>query len=139
MKTKHICNRIGGMFAEATATPLDVILQQVSWYWYTKSYGRALWPYHSAWEAILRDVQNKLPSPLAITNKPLGYSWFPTEPLAVAKSWMEHWFPENLVFYRAHEKVRRVFPTYPRVVLLIIQTRVGILRSSTSPRTSCRI
>ncbi|KAK3299449.1 Alpha/Beta hydrolase protein [Chaetomium fimeti] len=95
---------IGSMYAEATNTPLDVILQQVSWYWYTKSYGRALWAYRSAWEAILRDVPDKLPSPLQITNKPIGYSFFPDEPLAVAKSWLEHWFPENLVFHRAHEK-----------------------------------
>ena len=95
----------------APDTPLEVVLPQVSWYWYTKSYGRSLWAYRAAWEGILRDsdAEDKLPSPLKITGKPLGYSWFPSEVLTVAKSWMEHWFPENLVFFRAHEKVRPMY------------------------------
>ena len=125
------------MYAEGGNTPLDVILQQVSWYWYTKSYGRALWPYRAAWEPILRDAGDKLPSPLAITSKPLGYSWFQAEVLTVAKSWLEHWFPDNLVFYRAHEKVRWVSDLLLSCGL--IENRVGILRPTKSPRPFCRI
>ncbi|KAK3305588.1 Alpha/Beta hydrolase protein [Chaetomium strumarium] len=94
---------IGSMYAEASKYSVDTILQQVTWYWLTQSYGRSLWSYRSAWAAILRDDSRKLPSPLAITTKPLGYSWYPGEVLGVAKSWMEHWFPDNLCFYRAHE------------------------------------
>ncbi|GAB1313722.1 hypothetical protein MFIFM68171_03932 [Madurella fahalii] len=95
---------IGGLYTETAPLPLDIILQQVSWYWYTKSYGRSLWAYRAGWAAVLRDRDTeKLPSPLAITTKPLGYSWFPGEALALARSWVEHWFPNNLVFYKAHE------------------------------------
>ncbi|KAK4156497.1 putative epoxide hydrolase [Chaetomidium leptoderma] len=93
---------IGPMYAEGSDSSVDTILQQVSWYWLTQSYGRALWPYRSAWAALLRDDNRNLPSPLAITTKPLGYSWFPAEVLGVAKSWLEHWFPDNLSFYRTH-------------------------------------
>ena len=94
------------MYVEHTEYSLDTILQEVSWYWLTKSYGRSLWSYRSVWRAVLRDDNRKLPSPLAIQKKPLGYSWYPGEVLAAAKSWLEHWFPDNLVFYRAHESVR---------------------------------
>lgn len=93
------------MYAEGFAYTLDHILQQVSWYWLTKSYGRGLWAYRGAWAAILRDDPRKLPSPLKITNKPLGYSFYPQEVIGAAKSWLEHWFPENLVLFRAHKQV----------------------------------
>ncbi|KAK0719301.1 Alpha/Beta hydrolase protein [Lasiosphaeris hirsuta] len=95
---------IGSIYAEGFAYTLDHILQQVSWYWLTKSYGRGLWAYRGAWAAILRDDPRKLPSPLKITNKPLGYSFYPQEVIGAAKSWLEHWFPENLVLFRAHEQ-----------------------------------
>lgn len=97
------------MYAEGTTYSIDTILQQVSWYWLTQSYGRTLWAYRSVWAAMLRDDNQKLPSPLAITTKPLGYSWYPGEVLGSAKSWLEHWFPDNLSFYRAHESVSLVF------------------------------
>src|SRR4051812_36818282 len=91
-------NRIGSIYAEFTDYSLDTILSQVSWYWFTKSYGRGLWAYRGVWQAILHDnPAGLLPSPLVITDKPLGYSWYPSEVLTVAKSWMEYWFPENLV------------------------------------------
>ncbi|KAK4140956.1 putative epoxide hydrolase [Dichotomopilus funicola] len=95
---------IGGLLSEAAPTPIDFILTQVSWYWYTKSFSRSLWSYRSVWEGVLKDVAGKLPSPLAITNKPVGYSYFPQEVLPAARSWLEHWFGENLVQYHAHEK-----------------------------------
>ncbi|AEO60275.1 hypothetical protein MYCTH_2120346 [Thermothelomyces thermophilus ATCC 42464] len=94
---------IGSMYVEHTNYSVDTILQQVSWYWLTKSYGRALWSYRSVWAAVLRDDGGNLPSPLAITTKPLGYSWYPDEVLSVAKSWLEYWFPNNLAFLKAHE------------------------------------
>jgi hypothetical protein len=120
------------MYAEGTNTPLEVILKQVSWYWFTKSYGRALWAYRAGWEAILRDVPDKLPSPLAVTNKPIGYSFFPAEVLAVAKSWLDHWFPENLVFYRAHDRVRQLCELNRSCGLT--KNRVVILRLLNYPR-----
>jgi microsomal epoxide hydrolase len=93
------------MYTEASTYSVDTILLYVSWYWLTKSYGRSLWSYRSLWAAMLRDESEKLPSPLAVTTKPVGFSWYPREPLAVAKSWVEHWFPDNLCFYRAHKSV----------------------------------
>ncbi|KAK4139460.1 putative epoxide hydrolase [Dichotomopilus funicola] len=96
---------IGGLYAEATTFTLPAILQQVAWYWHTQSYGRALWPYRVGWEAILRDAGvERLPSPLAVRDKPVGYSWFPYEALGVAESWLGEWFGEGLVFFRRHEK-----------------------------------
>ena len=98
--------RIGSLYSEIGTLPLATILEQVSWYWYTKSYGRSLWPYRAAWAAALRNEHaEKLPSPFAIQSKPVGYSWFPAEVLTSAKSWVEHWFPNNLVFFRAHKSV----------------------------------
>ncbi|KAK3325961.1 Alpha/Beta hydrolase protein [Apodospora peruviana] len=94
---------IGSLYAEGTPLPLTDILKQVSWYWYTKSYGRGLWAYRAAWASVIRDDDaDKNPTPLAITNKPLGYSRYPFEVLVAAKSWLDHWFPDNLVFYREH-------------------------------------
>lgn len=100
-------NRIGSLFIEGSLyqVPTDVVLAQVSWYWLTRSYGRSLWAYRAGWPAMLRDDSRTLPSPLAITKKPLGYSWYPGEVLTVAKSWLEHWFPENLVLFREHANV----------------------------------
>lgn len=99
-------NRIGGLYAEATTFSLPSILQQVAWYWHTQSYGRALWPYRVGWEAVLRDAgTERLPSPLAVRDKPVGYSWFPYEALGVAESWLGEWFGEGLVFFRRHGKV----------------------------------
>ncbi|KAH6620698.1 Alpha/Beta hydrolase protein [Chaetomium sp. MPI-SDFR-AT-0129] len=96
---------IGGLYAEATTFSLPSIIQQVAWYWHTQSYGRALWPYRVGWEAILRDAGvERLPSPLAVRDKPVGYSWFPYEALGVAESWLGEWFGEGLVFFRRHEK-----------------------------------
>ncbi|KAK0702453.1 Alpha/Beta hydrolase protein [Apiosordaria backusii] len=106
---------IGSIYAEYTNYSLDTILAQVSWYWHSKSYGRSLWAYRAVWQGLLRDKPaGLLPSPLAITKKPLGYSWYPGEVLTVAKSWMEHWFPENLVQFNVHEKVE-----FPRSCLLV--------------------
>lgn len=74
-----------------------VLVHQVVW--------SITWGYRGVWQAFLRDTPAGLPSPLVITNKPLGYSWYPGEVLAVAKSWVEHWFAENLVLFAAHESV----------------------------------
>ncbi|KAM7192607.1 putative epoxide hydrolase [Naviculisporaceae sp. PSN 640] len=97
---------LGAMFAEAPGVSysFDWILGEVSWYWHTQSYSSGLWAYRAVWQPLLRGAGlEKLPSPLVIQNKPVGYSWFRYEVIATARSWVEHWFPENLVFYRAHE------------------------------------
>lgn len=130
------------MYVEHTEYSLNTILQEVSWYWLTKSYGRSLWSYRSVWRAVLRDDNRKLPSPLAIQEKPLGYSWYPDEVLAAAKSWLEHWFPDNLVFYKAHESVRlRPFSRLSAAGLRLGLTwlnRAATLRLSIIRRVSCR-
>ncbi|KAK0710075.1 Alpha/Beta hydrolase protein [Lasiosphaeria miniovina] len=96
---------IGSMYTDGVnGAPLATILEQVSWYWHTKSYGSGLWAYRAVWAPFLRDTHSeRLPSPLAIKAKPIGYSWYPREVLAAAQSWVEHWFPDNLVFFKAHE------------------------------------
>lgn len=102
------------MFTESPGVSytLDWILGEVSWYWHTQSYSSSLWAYRAVWEPILRGAGlERLPNPLLIQDKPLGYSWFPFEVIATARSWVEHWFPGNLVFYRAHESVSLPLPT----------------------------
>ncbi|KAK5659537.1 hypothetical protein OQA88_739 [Cercophora sp. LCS_1] len=80
--------------------PLETILEQVSWYWYTRSYARSLWPYPGVQGALGGSGADM---PTVTTKKPLGYSWYPEEVLTNARSWIEHLFP-NLVFYSAHDK-----------------------------------
>jgi microsomal epoxide hydrolase len=79
--------------------PLDTIISFVSFYWYTKSYGRAMWSYRS----LTSIVGGALPEfPLSLS-KPFGYSAFPVEIAALPQAWAEYLFP-NLVFYSSHEK-----------------------------------
>ncbi|KAK3364856.1 Alpha/Beta hydrolase protein [Lasiosphaeria ovina] len=63
---------IGSMYTDGVnGAPLDTILEQVSWYWHTKSYGSGLWSYREVWAPFLRDTHSEtLPSPLAIKTKP---------------------------------------------------------------------
>lgn len=96
------------MYTEAPGTnyTLDFILGEVSWYWHTQSYSRGLWAYRAVWEPVLKSANlDKLPNPLEIQDKPLGFSWFPHDVITAVRSWLEHWFPNNLVFYRAHKSV----------------------------------
>ncbi|KAI1872909.1 uncharacterized protein JN550_003783 [Neoarthrinium moseri] len=86
---------------------LETILAMISFYWFTKSYSKSVWPY--------RELGNSVPQPGAsfdqetvdlkahndATRKPLGYSAFPKEILVIPQSWAQKTFP-NLVFYRRH-------------------------------------
>ena len=125
--------------------PLSFSLEQVSWYWFTKSYGQSLWAYRSLWAALLRDRSQGLPTALTITKKPLGYSYYPGEILSMASSWVKHWFPNNLVFFKAHEKVRQCpSPLSADVEWVCANVYDYSYRVDTSPRSklqrrSCRI
>ncbi|KAK4182769.1 putative epoxide hydrolase [Podospora australis] len=78
---------------------LDTILSMVSYYWYTKSYGRSLWAYRS----LTRIVGGALPDqPISLT-KPFGFSAFPVEIATLPRSWADHLFP-NLVFYGVQDE-----------------------------------
>jgi len=79
---------------------LETILTMVSFYWFTNSYGRALWAYR----ALTRVVGGPLPPMPMSKTKPFGFSAFPVELATVPKSWAEYLFP-NLVFYGQQEKV----------------------------------
>ncbi|KAF3069709.1 putative epoxide hydrolase [Daldinia childiae] len=78
--------------------PLDTILYMVSFYWFTSTYPRSLYPYR----ALVGS--DRLSAALPISkNKPLGYSAFPREQAILPKAWAEQVYP-NLVFYKAHSK-----------------------------------
>ena len=83
---------------------LDTIISFVSFYWHTKSYGRAMWSYRS----LTSGIGGALPAfPLSLS-KPVGFSAFPIEMAILPRSWSQHLFP-NIVFYASHEKVSLTF------------------------------
>lgn len=86
------------------ALSIDTILAQVSFYWYTNSFGRSLWAYRS----LTAEVGAPLPLMPFSTTKPFGYSWFPHEILSLPQAWGEFLFP-NMVFHRRHERVSPFF------------------------------
>ncbi|KXX78196.1 putative epoxide hydrolase [Madurella mycetomatis] len=77
---------------------VDTILSFVSLYWFTDSYGRAMWAYRE----LMGEVGGTFPTlPLSLT-KPFGFSSFAIEIAALPRSWAEYLFP-NLVLYRSHD------------------------------------
>ncbi|KAM7215938.1 putative epoxide hydrolase [Rhypophila decipiens] len=97
---------LGQMYTEAAGVnySFNWILGEVSWYWHTRSYSSSLWAYRAVWEPVLKGLHlERLPSPLKITEKPFGFSGFPFDVITPPRSWIEHWFKDNLVFYRAHK------------------------------------
>ncbi|KAH6635127.1 Alpha/Beta hydrolase protein [Chaetomium sp. MPI-SDFR-AT-0129] len=73
--------------------PLNTILSVVSYYWYTNSFGRAIWAYSP----------NGTIFPSVPSTKPFGYSSYPSEIMALPRSWAEKLFP-TLVLYKQHDK-----------------------------------
>ena len=73
---------------------LDVILTNVSLYWFTGSFTRSIHPYRIFFGAARPETPK--------TNKPLGISWFPFELFPILKTVAEREY--NLVFYKQHER-----------------------------------
>src|SRR5689334_21865915 len=82
--------------------PLNTILSITSFYWFTNSFERALWPYR-----LQTSMAGSAPDFLKISlTKPFGYSWYRSEITVLPRTWAEHLFP-NLVFHKTHDKVCR--------------------------------
>ncbi|KAM7210577.1 putative epoxide hydrolase [Rhypophila decipiens] len=81
------------------ALSLDTILAQVSFYWYTESYGRSMWVYR----ALKSEVPSPLPPMPWSSTKPFGFSWFPVEIASLPQAWGDYLF-ENMVFHRRHAR-----------------------------------
>lgn len=85
--------------------PLKTIQTMTSFYWFTNSFGRAMWAYRS----LVTAVGSPVPTlPLSLT-KPFGYSSFLVDIAALPRAWAEHLLP-NLVLYKAHDKASRPMP-----------------------------
>ncbi|KAK3681711.1 Alpha/Beta hydrolase protein [Podospora appendiculata] len=82
-----------------TPLPLDTILSFVSFYWHTKSFGRAMWSYRALTPTI---GQGLPPIPLSLT-KPFGFSSFRQEMASLPRGFAEVIFGKSLVFYKAHD------------------------------------
>ena len=80
--------------------PLEEILTSVSLYWYTSGYPRSLYPYRGFVKGMTSEQGLQFPK----IEKPLGYSFF-KDLMITPKEWAEK--ENNLVFFRAHDKVSR--------------------------------
>ncbi|KAK1675868.1 epoxide hydrolase [Colletotrichum godetiae] len=79
---------------------LDTILTMVSFYWYTDTFPRSMYPYRALAGAAAANV---LFSVSTSKEKPFGYSGFPAENILLPKAWAEKAYP-NLVFYKRNDK-----------------------------------
>ncbi|KAK7421200.1 hypothetical protein QQX98_002330 [Neonectria punicea] len=80
--------------------PLETILALVSFYWYTDTFPRSLYPYRPLAAATVSGVLFSVPTS---KEKPFGYSVFPAENILVPQAWAEQIYP-NLAFYKRNEK-----------------------------------
>lgn len=93
-------DRIGEKFLVWTDEdpPLDETLDNVTLYWFTESFPRAIYPYRQFFGTSPTFFHND--TSLYIS-KPLGYSYFPMELAPVPKSWVAK--TGNLVWTRVHD------------------------------------
>ncbi|WQF84510.1 Putative epoxide hydrolase, alpha/Beta hydrolase [Colletotrichum destructivum] len=79
---------------------LDTILTMVSFYWYTDTFPRSMYPYRALAGSAAADELFSVPTS---KEKPFGYSVFPAENILLPKAWAEKAYP-NLVFYKRNDK-----------------------------------
>ncbi|KAL6401216.1 epoxide hydrolase [Ilyonectria robusta] len=82
--------------------PLETILTLVSFYWYTDTFPRSLYPYRALAASASSGGFFSVPTS---KEKPFGYSVFPAENILVPEAWAEQIYP-NLAFYKRHDKAR---------------------------------
>ncbi|KAI9148733.1 epoxide hydrolase [Paramyrothecium foliicola] len=80
---------------------LDTMLTLVSFYWFTDTISRSIYPYRGIvasgnWNGLLSSIPTS-------NKKPFGYSVFPSEIIMVPELWAKKIFP-NLVYYRRNDK-----------------------------------
>ncbi|KAM5527877.1 epoxide hydrolase [Fusarium oxysporum f. sp. phaseoli] len=80
--------------------PIDTILTMASFYWYTDTFPRSVYPYRSIAGAVTSNAIFTVPTS---KEKPFGYSVFPSEIMLLPQAWAKEVFP-NLVFYRRNDK-----------------------------------
>ncbi|KAM0323838.1 hypothetical protein ACHAQA_008416 [Verticillium albo-atrum] len=79
---------------------LDTILTLVSFYWYTDTFQRSMYPYRALAGAQATGGLFNVPTS---KEKPFGYSVFPAENILVPETWAEQIYP-NLAYYKRNEK-----------------------------------
>ncbi|KAH6716400.1 Alpha/Beta hydrolase protein [Leptodontidium sp. MPI-SDFR-AT-0119] len=75
---------------------LDKILDSVSFYWYTETFPRSIYPYRQFFGPSPESMPLKY-----YVEKPMGYSWFPKEIAPIPKIWVKT--TGNLVWHKQHE------------------------------------
>ncbi|KAF9871296.1 subtilase [Colletotrichum karsti] len=80
--------------------PLDTILTLVSFYWYTDTLPRSLYPYRALAAAAAADVLFTVPTS---REKPFGYSVFPAENILMPQAWAQKAY-SNLAYYKRNDK-----------------------------------
>lgn len=80
---------------------MDTVLTLVSFYWYTDTFPRSLYPYRALANSVSTGGLVNVPTS---KEKPFGYSVFPAENLVLPESWAEQIYP-NMVYYQRNEKV----------------------------------
>ncbi|KAK1489133.1 epoxide hydrolase [Colletotrichum cuscutae] len=104
---------------------VDTILTMVSFYWYTDTFPRSMYPYHALASAATANV---LFSVATSKEKPVGYSVFPAENILLPKAWAEKAYP-NLVFYKRNDKGGHFAALeQPRIFLQNIEEFLAVAR-----------
>ncbi|KAH8650678.1 Alpha/Beta hydrolase protein [Ilyonectria robusta] len=109
---------------------LDTILFMVSFYWFTSTFPRSLYPYRAQVNA-----PGGLEGFPISKEKPLGYSAFPCEHFRLPRVWAEQVYP-NLMLYKAHSKGGHFAALeQPTAFLEDIEKFIGKFRSSLTTKT----
>ncbi|KAK1532042.1 epoxide hydrolase [Colletotrichum costaricense] len=104
---------------------VDTILTMVSFYWYTDTFPRSMYPYRALASAAAANV---LFSVATSKEKPFGYSVFPAENILLPKAWAEKAYP-NLVFYKRNDKGGHFAALeQPRIFLQNIEQFLAVAR-----------
>ncbi|KAK8007050.1 hypothetical protein PG989_001040 [Apiospora arundinis] len=96
-----VLHRIGEKFIEwadeRQPLGIDTILEAVSFYWFTKTFPRSLWPYR----ALQKRTSLHIPPSNAELMKPFGILMLPREIAFLPKAWAKKAFP-NMVSYQTY-------------------------------------
>ncbi|KAH7374487.1 epoxide hydrolase [Plectosphaerella cucumerina] len=129
VELEHIQHMIGEKFLEwpdhRYPLSLDTILTLVSFYWYTDTFQRSMYPYRAL--AASQATGGLFTVPTS-KEKPFGYSVFPAENLLVPEAWARQIYP-NLALYKRNEKGGHFAALeQPEVFLQNVQEFIGQVR-----------
>ncbi|KAH8896588.1 alpha/beta-hydrolase [Thozetella sp. PMI_491] len=104
---------------------LDVILTDVSIYWFTRTYPTSYWVYAAFRTAVNGSEINSIPDGPTLSGKPLGYSWFPNEVGEPPKSYFDKYTSIFNYFYQHDQGSHWSATDQPDVLWADIEDFVG--------------